>query len=155
MIPTSIIALFCEDIREEKSGELTLVGILPDNASVPPLPEGLPTGAVGGMPKLCIYIRMNFDPRNDLEHISTKVIFPDGTERNVNAMDDGIVAKAKAEAVEQGNPLASVISRIEMAPFPIPTIGRMRLEMTIGSQTYLCGALNFTRIQENPTSITR
>jgi len=152
MYPTSVIALFCDDVREEKSGAFTLVGILPDNANIPPLPADIPEDATGMMPRLCIYLRAHFDPKNELGHFSTKIVFPDGTEREVSAVDDETVAKARKETLEKGNLIAAVFSRIEMSPFPVMP-GRMRVEMTIGSETYVCGSLNFAQepVSAGPT----
>lgn len=142
MLPTSVIALFCQDIREEKSDTVTVVGILPDNAKIPPLPDGAPPGATGIMPKLCVYIRVHFDPHNKLGRITGRFVFPDNADREFEAASEEIVEKARVESLERGHPVAAFFTRLEMVPFPV-TAGRAQVEITIGSETYICGALNF------------
>ena len=139
MIPTSIIALFCDDIREEKNGALTLVGVLGDNANVtkPPTDE-----MVGFIPKLCIYLRLSFDVSAELGLVSFTVKMPDGTEIGAGGIDSETLAKAR-ETRNKGNPIGGVVSRLQFVGLTMKTQGRMTVEATIGDQTYVAGFLNF------------
>ena len=141
MFPTSVIALFCEDIREEKSGALTLVGVLGDNVNVPPQPECLNTVAM--LPRLCVYLRVNFDVSAELGPVTFRIIMPDGTEVPAGGVDQATLAQAR-ETREKGNPMGGVISRFQFGGLVMKKLGRMTVEATIGDQKYLAGFLNFT-----------
>lgn len=138
--PTSVIALFCEDIREDKSGTLSLIGIFGDNAVVPPLPSELPN-ARGLIPKLCVYIRIYFDVDSGLGPIRIKLILPDGKEMEAGSVDDATIAQAKSTK-ENGNPMASVIARFQLNYFVTRDLGRLQVVVSIGAQSYLAGYLN-------------
>ena len=62
----SAIALFCEDIREEKSGQYAIAGILPDRLNVKRLPTVLP--------KLGIYLRFHLNTASKFR--TTSLISP-------------------------------------------------------------------------------
>ena len=50
--------ILCEDIRDERSGTETLVGVLPDNVAI--------RGPRGVMPKLAVYLRIQIDDAVDV-----------------------------------------------------------------------------------------
>ena len=43
MTAVNVMALFCEDIREEKDGVVSLIGIIPDNVNVDVNMSALPS----------------------------------------------------------------------------------------------------------------
>jgi hypothetical protein len=141
MNPTSVIALFCDDIREEKSGALTLVGVLGDNVRLPPLPDA-PDKLVGMIPRLCVYTRISFDVSAELGPITIKLTMPDGTEVDGGGIDEQTITNAK-NTREQGNPIAGVISRIQFGGIVMKKMGRLTVNVTIGAVTYIAGVLNF------------
>lgn len=134
MLPVSVVGVFCEDIREEKSGNITLIGVIPDNVEVPSIPVGIP--------KLCVYIRSHFDPSMPIRVFKHKIILPDQTKLDADS-DLAVVAKAQADALEAGTPICAIFARIEMSPFPVTMLGRVRVETTLNDTTYLACALNF------------
>jgi hypothetical protein len=140
MYQTSVIALFCDDIREEKSGALTLIGVMGDNANLP-LPEES-SKLVGVIPRLGIYIRINFDVAAELGPITIKVTMPDGTEIDASRIDEETIAAAKSTR-EKGNQIAGVVTRLQFGGLMMKTLGRMTVNVSIGEQTYLAGFLNF------------
>lgn len=71
--------------------------------------------------------------------------------RPLGEIDHKIIVQARKNTLEKGGPIAGIVSRLEMSPFPISAMGRLRVEMTLGSQIYLCGALNFEPPQNNPS----
>lgn len=141
MIPTSVIALFCEDIREEKSGLYTLIGIMPDNLEGR-VDSGGPADGVPAIPKLAIYVRLQFDPRDDLGPIKSSLTFPTGEKREIDMLEASVVETARKGAIEQGNPIAAVFSRMQMVNFPVLATGRLTLEVTIKRKKYLAGSLH-------------
>jgi hypothetical protein len=142
MIPTSIIALFCDDIREEKSGALTLVGVMGDNVKLPPLPaSGSNVRAM--IPRLAVYIRLNFDVEAFLATpITFKIILPDGTEVSAGGVSEQTIAEARTTG-QRGNQLAGIVSRLVFGGFVLTQFGRITVEVDMGGNKYLAGILNF------------
>jgi hypothetical protein len=128
------LALFCEDIRQEKNDISSLVGILPDNISV----EGFP----GFAPKLGVYIRINFDPKKKLVPISYELTLPDGKIIATENVKPQIAEKAQADSLRDENPIASLVSRVVMSPFPFEQAGRIRVFVIVGDERLLAGSLN-------------
>ena len=150
MLPLNIMALFCEDIREEKGDVVSLMGVMPDTVN---LVQGVEVkekdakGANAILPKLCMYIRINFDADFDLPEPRMRLAMPDGQNVEVGAIQADVVSKARQQAKEKGNPLAGVISRVVIAPFRPPE-GVMKLEVLISDVAHLAGSLNFKMHRE-------
>jgi hypothetical protein len=128
------LALFCEDIRQEKNDINSLIGILPDNISV----EGFP----GFAPKLGVYIRINFDPKQQLVPISYELILPDGKAVATDKIKTPILEKAQADSLRDGNPVASLVSRVVMSPFPFEQAGRIQVLVNVGEIKLFAGSIN-------------
>jgi hypothetical protein len=147
MNPPSVVGLFCEDIREEKTDLLSLNGIMPDNAFVP----GFVDGAVGTIPKLCFYSRANFDPQKPIKAISSKITLPHGEEVNLGAVGDDVIRRAIAEATRLASPIATIVQRAQFAPFPIMSLGWMKAEVMIDGVSHICAAIRFTTDEPKPS----
>jgi hypothetical protein len=130
----TILGLFCEDIREEQSGIETLVGILPDNISVPSVP--------GMMPKLCVYVRINFPPSFQMQPGTIVLRFPDGVEAPVGDLSDELIATARENTIAEGGLLAGIKSRATLSGLTFKEAGRLHLIAKLGDKEYLCGSLN-------------
>lgn len=145
----SAVGLFCEDIREERSGQDTLIGILPDNLQLeqPPAP-GVPVARI--LPRLCIYMRINIDPSFDPGPVTTRLIYPNGEELNFGPLDPALIKKTRDAALEENKPLAGFISKVVLGNFNTKSEGRIRLVLSAGGDDYLCGSLNIKLIA--PTS---
>jgi hypothetical protein len=130
------IALFCEDIREEVGGTFTIVGIYPDNVNLTKIPAILP--------KLCVYIRVNFGPdaaAKSIKTIKAHLSIPDGQSIELGEMDTAKVQEAIA-AVKTSGKQSGVILRTYFSGFNVPKAGLLQLQVEVGGETYLAGALN-------------
>lgn len=144
MIKTSVIALFCEDIRVEQSNILTLVGLFPDNVAFGQPEQTEASANLKFVAKIHIYIRMNFDPKAKFESGEINIINPDNTRQSLGEIDMDTIKKAKNQAIKNGNKLAGLISRAVLADFNRPPQGRFSVEVALGNKKYLCGSINFT-----------
>ena len=145
MFPTSAIALFCDDIREEKSGQVTLVGVMSDNIQVHSPPEPVATEGknfVRVIPRLGIFIRISFDVRAEVSPVIISVTMPDGEEVHRAEIEEHVIDGARATR-EKGNPIAGLVQRLQVGGLPIKKLGRMTVTVTVRDQTYLAGFLNF------------
>ena len=57
MQPITVMALFCEDIREEKDDVVSLIGVIPDNVKEnPPSPAGSQPVPGGILLAKCMFV---------------------------------------------------------------------------------------------------
>jgi hypothetical protein len=151
MIQTSVLGFFCEDIREEKSrNRYTIVGTFGQNINV--RKSRIPAeneDAIAVMPRLCLYLRANFDPTAPINPIPWRLIFPDGTEEQ-REFGEALIKRSQANANKRGYPVAGVQARLEMSPFPIPPDdSKILVEATVDGKTYICAMLAFNTAKES------
>ena len=151
----SVMALFCEDIREEKDGIVSLIGIIPDTINLMHATAGaaVPSGdtAARVLSKLCIYTRINFEPEYDLREPELRLALPNGEVVSLGKIEATTVRQARSDATTKGAPLAGVISRAVLAGFRAPT-GTVKLEVIVGDETYLAGAITFQSTDSSSTA---
>lgn len=131
----SIVAMFCDDIREEKGETYTLVGILPDNVQVPAIP--------GAFPKLGLYVRAHIDL--DLKPIVTDLIvnirLPNGVEQELNKIPKDVILTEMGN-VKGGGTYVGLVTHAIAANFSIPTAGLVQVIGKFAGQDYICGHMN-------------
>jgi hypothetical protein len=131
----NIMAVFCEDIREEKNGMFTLVGILPDHVNVanPPGEDGTtppPTDQkYKTLNKVHVYARIAFDPDYDIGEPEFFLVMPHGEPQSLGKVSPETVAKAKDGARKRSNPLAGIIFRVAFGEMRFTKLGVMRVEL--------------------------
>jgi hypothetical protein len=134
MAAVNIVGLFCEDIREEKSGASTLVGILTDNLVVPSIPFLLP--------RLALYVRVNFAVATDPGPIVIRVVLPDQSDPLIAPISPALIDTARAEARDNCSPIAGLITTAVASPFTIKQAGRVLAIANVQGQDVICGSLN-------------
>jgi hypothetical protein len=136
MVHTAAIGLFCEDIREERSGQDTIIGVLPDRINITSLP--------GMLPKLCLYVRVHVSPPEEVGPIVARIIMPDGKTLAEGKMEDEKIEQSRSKAAKDGHPYMGVILKFVIAPLPITQEGRISAEVDIGGrkEKEVCGALH-------------
>lgn len=154
----SAMALFCEDIREELGGSLSLVGLLPDTINIVPAqrpgappPPGQGTGGKPAAPprpnrmltRLCILIRINFDPDDEFETLQVRVTMPNGSARVFDEIAPATLEQARAHARESGLAMAAIVSRHVFNNFQAGKPGLLKAEVLCDGKSTLAGALSF------------
>ncbi len=129
----SAVGMFCEDIREEKAGTDTLIGILPDNMTVP---------QPGSIPKLCLYVRIQFEPKVDPGDIVIRVFLPTGENIMENIIEPELIKGARDKAISRDAPLVGLFSRMTWGNFPAQSSGRVKVSISAGGREWICGHLN-------------
>jgi hypothetical protein len=141
MIKFSAVCIFCEDIREEKSGQDTIVGTFPDNLVVEGAPPPTPT-AKGIMPKLGIYLRVNLRTDGDKPaNISAKVLAPSGDIIAQSGWAAELLEQSYADAIRNQMPIYGLLLKLVASPVPIAN-GKITTIVTIDGTDHLAGALN-------------
>jgi hypothetical protein len=138
MLPRSVTGFFCEDIRAEKSGTFSAMGIMPDNAGVPAAPE---PGMRGLMGKLCLYIRVNLDIDDEVKTIHPRLTLADGTVFDMGATGETLIRSARSLSLKRNSPIYVVVLRGEFVSMPAP-LGRMIAEVQIDEERYIAATLN-------------
>lgn len=135
MRPVTAVALFCEDIREEKAGTDSIVGIMPDNVEVGTIP--------GTFMKVAIYVRVQLDPSmDDPGPISLELRMANGDIQVAGSIAPEIVTKSLADTRQQKGPLASFILRAMLINLPVKTAGQIHAVLKYGKEETLCGFIN-------------
>jgi hypothetical protein len=135
MRPWHAVALFCEDIRDEQGPKKSLMGVLPDNLTVPETP--------GALPKLGIYVRINLDPSTkDVGEIAVKLRFADGTENSLGGFDADTVKRSLLDARSKGAPWCGFVLTALAIPFPVTNSGQILAVALVGDEEVVCGGLN-------------
>jgi hypothetical protein len=95
------------------------------------------------IPRLAVYIRLNFDVEAFLATpITFKIILPDGTEVSAGGVSEQTIAEARTTG-QRGNQLAGIVSRLVFGGFVLTQFGRITVEVDMGGNKYLAGILNF------------
>jgi hypothetical protein len=139
MQPVSVVAIFCEDIREEKSGQDTIVGILPDNLTI-----SAPVPSVGTalIPKLGLYLRVHFDVKDRPKGLSIRLLSPSDNVVAQSEWQQSVIDKAFDDSAANKMPLVGLIQKLVASPFPVPQAGKIIAIATINGSDYVAGALN-------------
>jgi hypothetical protein len=134
----SASALFCEDIREEKSGQYTIVGILPDSLNVQRVPAVLP--------KLGIYLRFHLNTASKFRTIKATLRVPGGKDIPLAEVHQKLLAELRAKALSSGMPFAGLVYKTLFSPFGVSAGGRFEVVAEINGADHICGALNITPV---------
>jgi hypothetical protein len=132
------LAIFCEDIREERSGQDILIGIMSDNLAVQSTPAIIP--------KLGVYIRLYFDSSTKPEPVRATLLLPGNQTFELGEADSDLIKGALDTAKSQKNPLTGIILKGLFSPLPIVSEGSITAIVKIGEKEHVCGALNIVVI---------
>ena len=141
MLPRSVITLFCDDVREEKSGMDTLVGVHPDNINVPSFPFSFP--------KMAIYTRINLDVADSPGDIPIFISVPNQDDVLLSTLDTETITNGQTKSKKDGSPMVGLISRAIATNFIVPAPGQVKITVKIKGKKYVGGVLN---LKLNPES---
>lgn len=128
-----IVALFCEDIREEKAGTESLIGVLPENVDFPQLPVAVP--------KLAFYVRIHAPIDHPMKDVRVSIIETTGARIELGHLEEAIIEQSQREALANGAPYAGTILRGVASPFNIAKPGRMFVVVSIGGEEHVAGSM--------------
>jgi hypothetical protein len=147
MNPFNVVAVFCDDIREEVRNRHTLVGVYPDNVTVPKIP--------GRFSRLALYARVHFDVNSEFDNCSLHVRLPDGEEKSLGNFSETSVKEGVAAAKEKGLPTVGLIMQAVFQNVPIKAAGRIDAIASVNGEQFIAGVLNVILKEEAvPTTST-
>jgi hypothetical protein len=141
----SAIALFCSDVRQERGGTETIVGILPDNVNVPRFP--------GGFVQMTIYVRIHLSTTYHPAEIVARVVLPDGKELDRAELQPDLIEQSREKAKVSGAPYVGLLARFAVAPLRIQEPGQLQAIVSVDGVDIVAGVLN-CRLKEASTSPT-
>ena len=144
MLHTSVICLFCEDIREEKKNTDIIIGVMPDNIRVAQVP--------GLFPRLALYARIQSPVDDPPPSISLRLELPGGKSIDLSGMPQEEITKAVEMARQNEAPYIGIILKAILGNVSIESPGRFSAIARLGDKEYLAGTLNVKIEEEPPTS---
>jgi hypothetical protein len=128
------VAVFCEDIRQEASGQLTLVGTMPDTIKLSRLP--------GMMPKLGVYLRFHITASEKPKSVSAKFVGANSSQfKEMNWNEDAI--NRAFTALSEDIPFAGFMGRAVRAPAKVTEVGFLGVVVVIDGKEHMAGGLKF------------
>ena len=135
----SAIGLFCEDIREEKSGSLSLIGVLGDTLAVPDFP--------GAMPKIGTYVRINLSTEIIINEFNINLKIDENNIVNITKISKDLINKSIYDTKALGNNISGIYSHTIFSPFPVNKPGRIILMLNWDGGEIILGSLNFIKAE--------
>lgn len=135
----SAISLFCEDIREEKNGALTIVGVMSDNVEFNS-PEKI-SSQVPALSKLGIYTRILLPSFYEPTIITVHLKFPDGKEVDFPSFSKEFVESTLNDGRASNKPFSFLVSQAIAIPFVIEQEGRVTVIVRAPAVELISGQL--------------
>jgi hypothetical protein len=127
-----IVGFFCEDIRQETAGSESIIGVLPDNMTVP----------LGAIPKLAVYIRIYIDLDEMPQTVFLSLRLPWGDPIQIGEAPDTIFEEARTGARANNLPAAGITMRAILSPFPVAAYGLLTAVATVAGTEHICAMMN-------------
>lgn len=131
---TSCITFFCDDIREEKSGKDTLVGIYSDNLASEKFPINFH--------RLALYTRINLSVDEKVNEITIRITAPGGIKDELAKLEGEFIRNAQNDAKSKGSRQTGIINKAIIGSAVVSEPGRIEIVVQIDKQEFLSGFLN-------------
>lgn len=128
------VAIFCEDIRQELTGQVTLVGIMPDTIRISQIPTLVP--------RLSVYVRVHITVPEQPNEISAKLVGANSAPFPPLNWKKDAIEKAFTDLRAKKVPFAGFVARSSAALFPIHQEGLLSVIVSIDGKEYTAGAIN-------------
>ena len=138
----NVIAIFCDDIRDEKSEQQTLVGILPDNIVLDRIP--------GALSKIGFYVRIHAPLDLPLKDVSLTITESDGKVVPLSTFEQSIIEESRKVSRDNGFSYVGLVTRAMAVPFNVSKAGLVHITVSIDGAEYHAGSLNFIEAKALP-----
>ena len=137
--------IFCESVRNEQGGTVSLVGILPDRVDMgmapPPVEDEHPHPI---LPSLYVYSRTRLPLDRPVKGpVTLKFSSPSGQVIVEQTFDEDFVQTSWEEAQASGNEFVLLISQFSTQPFPVLEAGRFKVVIQYDGSDFFSGAIRF------------
>jgi hypothetical protein len=132
-VPFSAVAIFAEDVREERAGTVSLIGILPDTVVLSAFPAVLP--------RLNLYIRISYDPNDPPSDVSCGLRINDEPPLLTQDFAAEPLAQAVAETVAGGGRIGTIIARFGAVNLELREACLLNATVTWNGEEFIVGNL--------------
>ncbi len=139
----SAVALFCSDVRQEKGGTETIVGVFPDNVNLPMIPCAFS--------QMYVYVRILILPSYRPASIVTRIVLPDGSEMDRSEMDLVTVETNREKVIASDASYIGLIVKFAVIPMQITQEGRLQVIVSVDGQDHIAGMLNCRAVPPTTT----
>ncbi len=125
-------AIYCDDIRQELGGKITLVGIYTGKCLIQTIP--------GILPKLCISISMAAPKTDPFRSIQVSAVFA-GTEVVKMELDESQIhhiLEANPSIEPKERKAMTLVLMGVISPFSVPSAGRLKVTVTADGRDLYC-----------------
>lgn len=140
----SASCFYCDDIRHEVGGKVTLVGVYPDGTRV----QCPPQGAVV-LPKFCVIGFFRTPVEQPVESMRCELRLDEQVLHGVDVPNKALAAEKSANSDRKG---FTTQLMMEFGGFVIPRAGILRLVMIVDGQAYECSGLRFIATNVKPAT---
>lgn len=128
------VAMFCEDIRDEVSGQHSIIGVFSDNLKVSTIP--------GVMPKLGVYVRIHLDVACEPSELMIILLDAENNLIGDNIFTAELVARTLEDAKKTNKKVAGFFSQMVAGQMPIKQAGPIECHLRFNNETRFLGSLN-------------
>lgn len=133
--PFMATAVFCEDLRAEPTGAISMIGVFPDNVGVAQMPAMFR--------KLTIHVRTVLPVPVKIKSHVVELHLPAMKEAAAsNALDDATLARL-AQANPKDGAIVTLVSSIQAQNVGVAEYGRARIDVIVDGQRATAAILNF------------
>lgn len=143
MTKYSAIGMFCDDVREEKAGTVSLIGILPDNIYVPK--ERF------AFPKIGMYMRVNWPTSEAAPSTLTLSLHTQDGKRVLGEADASTIQKSVADGLARGSPNSGVIAQAVFTNMVVKPPFRLNLVCNVDDTEIIAATLNVLLTESQPS----
>jgi hypothetical protein len=156
MTAFDVICVFCEDVRDELSGQQSLIGILPDIINIEGPPPPTPN-SIAHLPKLGCYLRAHFFTEGGQpKEVMARIENNKGAVIARTQWKPEMVTQAFDNANSNQMPFAGLIFKFVMGPVPIGAPGgRLTAILTVDGEDSVAGALNIILPTASPHPVSQ
>ena len=127
------IALYCQDVRQEKSDQLSLVGVFPDAIQI--------SGSGRVIPKLAIYFTIFASIDFVFSDLYLKLLSPSNDTITSTHVDIERLATTAKLSAQDNDPIYRATLFHIMTPFHVGDGGLFRAVATMNGEEIICGSL--------------
>ncbi|WP_095058063.1 hypothetical protein [Pseudomonas sp. Irchel s3f7] len=133
---------YCDDIRQEVGGKITLVGIYAGQCLVPEIPCSLP--------KLCLVLNISATRAAPVTSLTVVGAFA-GTEVFTMALDKSQIEEIMAQSMKDRPDSKSMMLMLMgvMSPFNVPAEGKLTLSVIANGEELYCEGLDISKAPPN------
>ena len=142
MQPLTIAAFFCEEIRSERAGFLSLIGMFPPTINLSGPDDADRPSDSKLVLQTYLFVQMNLDPSAVVKSAEVVLVDPEGHETTIVEISCATIEGAQNLARTHGNPVAKIMTYGLLEGF-VARFGRFSVSARVDGNTYECTSVTY------------